>query len=134
MSLCIIYYTHVTSKQQRCPDVAFIIPMSHQSNKDVLMQHLSYPCYIKTTKMSWCSIYHTYVKNNKDVLMQHLSYPCYIKTTKMSLCSIYHTHVTLKQQRCPDVAFIIPMLHQNNKDVLMQHLSYTCYIKTTKMP
>jgi hypothetical protein len=29
------------------------------------------------------------------------------------------TSVTSKQQKCRDVAFIIPMLHQNNKDVLM---------------
>jgi hypothetical protein len=29
------------------------------------------------------------------------------------------THVTSKQERCLDVAFIVPMLHQNKKDVLM---------------
>jgi hypothetical protein len=27
--------------------------------------------------------------------------------------------VTSNQERCPDLAFIIPMLHQNNKDVLI---------------
>jgi hypothetical protein len=37
----------------------------------------------------------------------------------MGMINATSGHLTFKQQRCPDVAFIIPMLDQNNKDALM---------------